>query len=253
MSGHWRFCVTAFLLSAGLPISPASSNALTDLFNPAPKEAAAPVPVPVREECVPQPGKSTAPGQHWVYRIDGHRKCWFQADEATVSAKKQIRHHAVKRPAAAPEENEAELRNKTVLDARAQVLSAAPVNATQSAASASEVSDTASVREAVIPVPAAPIAAPTAIDPLSEDHAALRSVDVEMLLAASTLDKDMAASSLRPAAPGAPSVGSADDWELTTARVGTVLIALGFIFLVGSFLASPFFSRRETLVRRAWY
>jgi hypothetical protein len=251
MSGHWRFCVTAFLLFAGT--SPASSNPLTDLFNFAPKEAAAPA--PAQEECVLQPGKSTAPGQHWVYRHDGHRKCWFQADEATtVSVKKQIHHHAAKRPAIAPEENEAALRKETVLDARAQLLSTAAAGAPlSSTASAPEVVDTASVpaREAVTRVPAAPVAAPPTIEPLKPDHATPRSVDVEMLLAASALDKDMGAPSVPPTAPGATSVAGANDWELMAAGAGTALIALGFVFLVGSLLASRFFVPRETPIRRA--
>jgi hypothetical protein len=251
MSGHWRFYLTALLLSAGLPTSPASSNPLTDLFNPAPKEVAAPA--PAREECMSQPGRSTAPAQHWVYHLNGHRRCWFQASEATVSAKKQIRHHFARRPAVAHEEDEAELRKETVLDARAQMLSAAPTGAPQSAASAPEVVDTASVRgpEAAIPVPAAPIAAQPTIDPLTPDHATPRSVDVEMLLAASTVDRDTAASSMPPTAPDAPSAASADNWDLTATWAGTVLIALGFVFLLGSLLASRFSGARETLIPRA--
>jgi len=200
-----------------------------------------------------QPGRSTAPGQHWVYHLNGHRRCWFQASEATVSAKKQIRHHFARRPAVAHEEDEAELRKETVLDARAQMLSAAPTGAPQSAASAPEVVDTASVRapEAAIPVPAAPIAAEPTIDPLTPDHAAPRSVNVEMLLAASTPDRDTAASSVPPTAPDAPSAASADNSESTAAWAGKVLIALGFVFLLGSFLASRFLGPRETSIRRA--
>lgn len=262
MSGHWRFCVTAFLLSAGLSTSPAFSNPLTDLFNPAPpapkEEAAAPAraqdaPVPAREACVPQPGRSTVPGQHWVYHLNSHRRCWFLADEATVSAKKQIRHHFARRPAVAPEENEAALRKKTVLDARAQVLNAAAAAAPDPAASAPEVVDTASARarEAAIAVSAAPIAAQPAIDPLTPDRAAPRSVDVETLLAASTLDREMAASSVPPATPDVPAAASADNWESTAAWAGTVLIALGFVFLLGSLLASRFLGARETSIRRA--
>jgi hypothetical protein len=247
MSGHRRFCVAAFLLFAGLSTSPASSNPLTDLFDFAPKEAAAPA--PAQQECVLQPGKSTAPGQHWVYRHDGHRKCWFQTDEATVSVKKEIHHRAAKLPASVAEENEAALHKTTVLDARAQLLSAAPAAALQSAASAPEVVDTAP--EAAARVPAAPVAALPTIDPITPDNATPRSVDVEMLLAASTLDKDMGASSVSPTTPGAPSVAGANDWELTAARAGTALIALGFVFLVGSLLASRFFDPRETPIRRA--
>jgi hypothetical protein len=258
MSGHWRFCVAAFLLSAGPSISPAFSNPLTDLFNPAPNEAAAaPAPAPAREACALQPGKP-APGQHWFYRLDGRRKCWYQADEATASAKRHIHHRIdriAKRRAVAPEENEAELRDKTVLDARAQLLSAASAGAPQPAASGPEVVDTPSVpaRETAMPEPAAPIAAQPTIGPLTPDHATPRSVDVETLLAASTLDKDMAASSEPTTTPGAPSAASAGNWELTAARagtVGTVLITLGLVFLVGSLLASLFFDPETAWIRR---
>ena len=138
MSGHWRFCVAAFLFFAGLSISPASSNPLTDLLNSAPKEAAAPA--SAEAACVQQPGKSTAPGQHWVYRLDGHRKCWFQANEAQVSVR-LIHRHTVKRAAVAPEENEAAPRKKMVLDARAQLLNSTPATAPQSVASAPEAVD----------------------------------------------------------------------------------------------------------------
>jgi hypothetical protein len=100
-------------------------------------------------------------------------------------------------------------------------------------------------------VPAAPVAAPPTIEPLKPDHATPRSVDVEMLLAASALDKDMGAASVPPTAPGAATVAGANDWELMAAGAGTALIALGFVFLVGSLLASRFFVPRETPIRRA--
>lgn len=247
MSGHWRFCVTAFVFSAGLLTSPAYSNPLTDLFNVAPQEQAAPVraqeaSAPARPQCVPQPGKSTAPRRHWVYHIDGHRKCWFEADEAAVLAKKQIHYHAVRRPAVAPEEKEVAQGKNTVLDARAQVLSAAAAGAPDSAASVPEVADTTSVRarEPAIPVPEAPIAAQPTIDPLAPDRAAPRPVDVEMLLAASTPDTDIAATAATPTTPDASATASADNWQSTASWAGTVLIALGFIFLAGSLLAGRF-------------
>jgi hypothetical protein len=250
MSGHWRFCVAAFLFIAGLSISPASSNPLTDLFNVTPQEAAAPA--PAQAECVQQPGRPT-PGQHWVYRLDGHRKCWYQADEARVAVK-QIHHHTVRRAAIARdmarEENEAAPRKKMVLDAQAQLLSATPAAAPQSTASESEAVDTVPApvpaREAAPPVLAAPIAAQPTIDPPTPNRAAPRSVDVEALLAAAAPDKDMATSAVPSATPDAPSVTGANDWESTAARGGTLLIALGFVFLAGSILASRFFDQRDT-------
>ena len=256
MSGHWRLCGTACLLLAGLSTWPASSNPLTDLLNPAPKETAAPAPVAVRDECLSQPGRSTAPGRHWVYHLNGHRRCWYQANEATFLAKKQIHHHFARRPVAR-EEDEAELGKETVLDARAQMFNAAPAGARQSAPPAPEVVVTASVRtdEAATPVPATAIAAQPTIDSSAPGRAAPHSVDVEMLLAASTVDGDAAASSVSPAVPDPSSAASADSWESTAARMGTVLIALGFVFLAGALLASRALGPRalgprETSTRR---
>jgi hypothetical protein len=96
-----------------------------------------------------------------------------------------------------------------------------------------------------MPGPAAPIATEPTIDALTPDKAPPRSVDVEMLLAASTIDKDMAASAAPPTTPDASSVAVANAWELTAARAGMGLIALGFVFLVGSLLVSLFVDPRE--------
>jgi hypothetical protein len=239
MFGHWRFCVTAFLFFADLSTSPAFSNPLTDLFNPAPKEATAPA--PAREECLLQPGKSTEHGQHWFYRLDGHRKCWFQAAEETVSIKKPVRQHSAKQTVIAPEENEAGLRKNTVVDARAQLLSDAPADAFQPTPPAPEVVDPASVpaNAAATLVPAVPIVAEPTLDQLTPEHATRRPVDVEMLLAEASLARDTVASSGPPAAPGAPSIPDADEdhWELMATQAGVALIALGLVFLlVGSLL-----------------
>lgn len=254
MSGHWRLRVAAFLVFAGLSTLPASSNPLTDLFNPAPKEAAAPAPAPApaKEACASRPGNSAAPGQHWFYHLDGHRKCWFQAAEATHSVDKPVHRYAAKRPVIAAEENKVALRNRTILDARDQLLSAAPADTSQSTAPAPEVVDKASVPAAAPSMPAAPIAAQPAINPPTPDYATARSVDVEMLLADSSLAKDTLASSAPAAIPAAHSVPQADEnhWELTATRAGVVLIALG-LFLLGSLLASRFRDSRAVSIRRA--
>ena len=248
MSGQWRFCVAAFLV-AGLSTS-AFSNPLTDLLNPAPKEA--PPPAPVREACVQQPGSSTAPGQHWFYRLDGHRKCWFQAAEA-VPAKRQTHHYPARRSVITSEDNEAALRKKTIADARAQMLSAAPPDVLQSATPAPEAVDTISVPAigTATSVPPPPITVPVAIQRLTPDHATPRPVDVEMLLAASTVDQDTASSAAPPATPGVSSVADADDWGPMTARAGMALITLGFVFLVGSLLASRLLDPGMAPIRRA--
>lgn len=254
MSGHWRLGVTAFVLFAGLSTLPAFSNPLTDLFNPAPKEDAPP-PAPAKEACLPQPGNSTAPGRHWMYHRDGHRKCWFEADEATASLKKPV-HHDVTRPAIAPEENEAALHKKTTLDARAQLLSAAAADASQSTAPAPNVVDKAAVPDsgAATIVTAAPAAAEPTIDRLTPDDATQRSVDVEMLLAESSPVEDTApASPPPPPTRGAPSIPDAneDHWQMMVSRVGMVLIALGFVFLAGSLLAGRLLGPRVAPIRRA--
>src|SRR5579871_682521 len=102
MSGHLRSCFAAFVLLAGLS-TPASSNPFDFLFKTAPEDATAPAPAraetaPARaeDECLPRPGKSTTDSQYWVYRLDGHRKCWYQVDRE-VAARKLAHHRAAKR------------------------------------------------------------------------------------------------------------------------------------------------------------
>src|SRR6185312_291832 len=102
MTGHLRFGFAALLL-AGFSTSPAAANPLADLFSinatpakastPAPPEASAPA--PAEEKCLSQPGKSTAAGQHWFYRLQDHRRCWYQAAAGSVKARKQRVHHRV--------------------------------------------------------------------------------------------------------------------------------------------------------------
>lgn len=262
MSGHWRFCVAASFFLAGLTTLPASSNPLTDLFNPAPKEAAAPepAPAPAREACASQPGRSTASGQHWFYRLDGHHKCWYQAAEATHSVHKPVRHEAATRPVVAPDENEVAVRKRTVMDAHDQLLGAATADAPQATTPAPEAVDQASVSvneaapsAAATPEPVAPVAAQPAVDQLAADHAPPRPVDVDMLLADSSLDKGPVVSSVPPATPNASSIPKTDqDHSGSTATwAGMALIALGLVFLAGSLLARRFRDPIVTSVRRA--
>jgi hypothetical protein len=243
MSRPWRLAVSAFLLSAGLSTLPASSNPLTDLLNPAPKEdaAPAPAPAPAREQCASQPGRSAAPGQHWFYRLDGHRKCWYQGPEEHASARRQLYRHAAKPRVVDPEESEAALHKKTVADARAQLLSAAPADVPQPAPSAPEVVDTAPppASSAAISVPAAPIVAQPTITQITP-RAMRRSVDVEMLLAADVpLAGDTVAASAAPANP--PATAATDAEQGHWGQAGMVLIVLGLAsLLAGLLLASRF-------------
>ena len=278
MSGHWRFCVAASLFIAGLPTAPALSNPLTDLFNPPPQEAAAPAaapaPAPTTDQCVSQPGRST-PGRHWVYHLDGHRKCWYQADEATVAAKRQAQHHVARRPVIADEDNEGALHKKTVADARAQLLGTAPSDAVQTTPPAPEAADPASAPASATAavVSAAPIvAAPTPDQPALDqprldqprldqprpdqpapEQAARRPVDVEMLLAAATPVGDTGTSAAPATAPGAPAISNADTgrWASMAPRAGLALIALGFVFVIVSLLAGRFLGPGAAAARRA--
>jgi hypothetical protein len=248
MSGHLRFCFAAFVLLAGLSTSPASSNPFADVFpssnplagwfNAAPRETTPPA--SAEEECLPRPGKSTAAGQHWVYRFDGHRKCWFQAAEGTATVKKQVRYRATKPRVAAPEENEAARRKrKAVVDARAELLRSAPAETSKPARPAPELklADAASVlaTAAAAFVPPAPIQN-HGTDQLPPDRPTPRQVDVETLLAAAPATSNSIAASAPPAAPVAfPIAEAADDgWGWMVTLLGVLLMALGLVSVLGS-------------------
>src|SRR5437879_6344008 len=126
MSGHLRFCFGAFVLLAGFSTAPASSNPFSDLFNVDPQTAPAPASAEAERECLPRPGKSMVDGQHWVYRLDGHRRCWFLAAEGITTVKKPVHRHAAKdRVAAPPEEETARHKQEALVDARAELLRSA--------------------------------------------------------------------------------------------------------------------------------
>jgi len=238
MSGHLRFCFAAFVLLAALPTSPASSNPFADFFSVAPAQAAAPA--AAEEECLLRPGKSTAAGQRWVYRLDGHRKCWFQTAQGIATVKKQVRQGATIPPVAVSGENEAAPRKqKAVVDARAELLRAAPAEASQPIRLAPEfkVVDAASVLAtgAAAFVPLAPVEK-RATDQLTPDPATPRVVVVKTLLATAPAPNDAVAASAPLAAPVAfPIAEAADDgrdWLATL--LGVLLIALGFVSVLGS-------------------
>ena len=232
-----RFCFAAFRL-AGLSTSPASSNPFDDLLNASPGQATAPA--PTAEECLPQPGKSTADGQHWVYRFDGNRKCWFQAAEGIATVKKPVHRHAAKHRVATREENATALRKrKTVVDARAGLLPSAPESPHPTplvpelkVADAAPVSATA----AAALVPPAPIVAKPASDQLAPDHPTPRQVDVETLLAAAPAASDAITASVPSATPVAVPIAEAgDDARGGTATwLGVLLMALGLVSLLSS-------------------
>ncbi|WP_245320470.1 hypothetical protein [Bradyrhizobium lablabi] len=193
---------------------------------------------------MPRPGTSTAEGQRWVYRSEGRRKCWFQTADGTATVK-QVRHRAAKRVAApeervaAAEENEAARRNKAVMDARAEMLRAAPAETSQPTRPAPELNvvDAASApaTEAAAFVPPAAVAN-RATDQLTPDHPAPRQLDAATLLAAAPAPSDTVAASTPSAAPVASPVAEAadDGWGRMATWLGVLLMALGLVSVLGA-------------------
>jgi hypothetical protein len=246
MSGHMRFGFAAFLAVAGFS-TPAASNALTDLFSPSPApEAASPAPAPAQDDCLPRPGEQTAAGQHWVYRYDGHRKCWFQAAEDSAVAKKPARRRAARHSVAAPDQDEpAPRRPKAVEDARAELVKSAPAEAPQPAPPAPEptpsepkltIVHTIPVRvaDAAAQVPPAPVRASSRADQLTPDQPAPRHVDVEKLLAEAPAASEAVASAApaTPIAARAAKTAGSEGW--IASWLGVLLIALGGAALLSS-------------------
>ncbi len=193
---------------------------------------------------MPQPGNSTANGHHWVYRYDGHRKCWFEAD-ASATVKKPV-HHAAKRHVAASNQNEPALRNrKAVVDAREELLTSAQTKTPEPTPPAPETK----VADAVtLPVtadaglePPAPVVAAAETAQLMPDHPTLdrpapNHVDVEALLTAAPTASDAVAASAPPVTPvtalSAEAGDHRDGWTATSA--GVALIVLGLVSLLCS-------------------
>jgi hypothetical protein len=254
MSGHLRFGFAALLL-VGAYAAPAASNPLTDLLTPntAPEAASA----PAQAECLLQPGQSTAAGAHWVYRYDGHRKCWFQAEASTALARKPAHRRAAPPRATAPEENESAARKQEVVaDARAEMLNSAPVEATQPAAPAPTPAPTPTIKivravpvtgsAAPIPPPSVP-ATPAADQPTPEQP---RPVDVEALLADTPAASDEVASVPPATSVAAPGAGTGGDGGWTTSWLGVLLIGLGFAAVLGAALSGRFLNASRSMPSR---
>jgi hypothetical protein len=217
MSGHLRFCFAAFGLLASLSTSPASSKPFADSFNVAPQPSAAPA--SAERECLPRPGKSTPDRQHWVYRSDGHRKCWFLIARGIATVKKGVHQHPAK-------DREA--------DARAEWLRSEPAEASRPTPPESElkVVDAASVI-ATGPAALAPSASAVnrATGQLTPDPYTPSQVDVETLLAAAPAADDAVAASVA----SAPVAEAGDDWRGWTANwLGMLLMALGVLSVLSS-------------------
>jgi hypothetical protein len=239
MSGHLRFGFAAFLVVAGFA-TPATSNPFTDLFSPnAASEAAAAAPAPAQDECLLQPAKSTEAGRHWVYRYNGHRKCWFQAEADTALARKPVHRHAARQRAAAPGENESAPRKQEAgEDARAEMLSSTPAEAPQPTPPAPALTIIHTVPVPVAGraplVPPTPVLARVDADELAPDRPMRRPVNVETLLADAPAASDGVASVAQATPVAVPSAetGGGEDW--TTPWLGVLLMVLGIATLLSA-------------------
>ncbi len=124
------------------------------------------------------------------------------------------------------------------MDVRAELLRAAPAEASQPIRPAPEfkVVDAASVPATGAPafVPLSPVEK-LATDQLTPDHATPRQVDVKTLLAAASAPSDAVAASVLPAPVAFRVAEAADDgqgWMATL--LGALLIALGLVSVLGS-------------------
>lgn len=227
MSGHLRCCFASLVLLAGLAATPALSNPFTDLFNPAPREPAAGA--SAQPECLAQPGNPPGAGQRWVYRRDGHRKCWFLA-EGVAPVRKPV-HGRVANRTVRPDENETmRQRRSPVSDARAELLSSATAGEAQPPSPAREmrVADAASGFDAGTPslMPAAPVSDPPS-DQLKPEQSAPPQVDVEKLSATARAD-------LSPAVPMGDERARDEARSRTVTWLGVLLMTLGGFSLLSA-------------------
>ena len=231
MSGHLRF-FAAVVLIAGLPTSPASSNPFDFLFIAPPEQATAPA--RAEEQCVPRPDTAATDGQRWVYRRDGHRKCWFQIAKDVVTAKKQARPRAARRPVASPENEAALPKRKEVVDARAELLRSTPVETVQPTPPSPEfkVVDAAALpgagAAAIVPPPVVP---EPETNQLTPNHPTPSHVDVDLLLAAAPAASDAVVAP--PSNPSSVAAATAIDWQRwTSTMLGVLLMGVGLAFLL---------------------
>ncbi|MDI3561871.1 hypothetical protein [Bradyrhizobium sp. Arg816] len=186
-----------------------------------------------------RPGKSTADGQHWVYRVEGRRRCWFQVAEATGTVKQSVRDRAAKDRAAKAEENKTTARKRKAVDARAELQRSAPEDTSRPSPSAPvQVVDAGPVLATgsatrVSPVPLSKHDRLTAdgITPRQVGVQADVQVDVEAMLAATPAVSDAVAAS---ATPLAFSIADAGDDGQGWTWLGALLMVFGFLFVLSA-------------------
>lgn len=243
MSGYLRLCSTSIALVGALAATPAFSNPFADFFDNASREPAASSPAPAQAGCLPRPGNSTSAGLHWVYRRDGHRKCWFLA-EGIARVQKPVHRRTANRGANPAETEAARLSRSPVVDARAELQRTALAEGGQPTPPAREVkvadADFVSGTGTTVAMPAAPLTdLPTG--QFTSEH----SVPLQTELLASV--SDIAAASVPASESVAMYAAEAGDggkgWTANWA--GLLLIFLG----IGSVLSSSRALREAVLLR----
>ncbi|MBM7485190.1 MULTISPECIES: hypothetical protein [Bradyrhizobium] len=223
MSGQLRICFAGFVLAGGLWTTPSLSNPLAELLNTTSRQDAATS--SAQAECLPRPDRTTADGTHWVYRFDGHRKCWFLT-EGIAKVKKTVRHRGAQDRAANLDENgTARPRQSAVADARAELLRSAPA---EPPVPEIKVADAASVLDMGIIMSSA---APTILHSgrLTPEHSVPDQVDVEQLLAPALAGSP-------PAMPMGARISEAHDeaHSWTATWLGVLLMTLGGFSILSS-------------------
>jgi len=223
MSGYLRFCFAGLVSAGTLWSAPASSNPLADIFNTAAPQPA--VTSPSQAECQRSPANSSPDGQHWVYRMDGHRKCWFLTEGAAKVKKTVRRRWAPDRTPSLAENGTAQPRQSAVVDAHAEMLRSAPAEPSQPPISVFKIADAASDAGTAALTSAAPVAGLHSKQP---DDSLPGQVDVEQLLAAVPTDPLEA----MPVGARIPEVP--DEARSWTAWFGVLLMTLGAFSILSS-------------------
>lgn len=182
-------------------------------------------------KCLSRPGRSTADGQRWVYRVEGRRRCWFQVAEGTESVKMPVRYSAARYRVAMAEENKTAARKrKAMVDARAELQRSAAVDTSRPSPSAPvQVVDAGPILATGIATRVSPAPFSKRADRLTPDEIAPRQVDVDARLAAAPAASDVVAASAPSATPLAFSAAEAGDGGQGWTWLGMLLMALGLV------------------------
>lgn len=233
MSGYLRFCAAGLVLLGGLSATPAFADPFADFFNTAPREPAATA--SPQAECLPQPGNSSGEGLHWVYRRNGHRKCWFRAeDRATVQ--KPVHRRVINRVGSADENETVRRKGSSAVDARAELQRSAQAEPSEALHPEVKVADGASdLGTSTARMSAASIAQHSR--PPTPTIASQDRVDVEHLLA-TTPANDVVTSSEPPTLLIGSIALSAEARDHAPSRtatwLGVLLMMLGILSILSS-------------------